>query len=144
MNSKRLSRINRSIQRGFQMYLQRLIERNPRLPEAALALHQQGRIPTNTWVIDLDMIVENARVLSAEARRLGLTTYLMSKQYGRNPYVSALALANGLNKIVAVDATCSLMARRYGIPVGHMGHLNQLPRHMVPALVAMRPDVITI
>ncbi len=126
------------------MYLQRLIERNPRLPEAALALHQQGRIPTNTWVIDLDMIVENARVLSAEARQHGLTTYLMSKQYGRNPYVSALALANGLNKIVAVDATCALMARRYGIPVGHMGHLNQLPRHMVPALVAMRPDVITI
>ena len=45
------------------MYLQRLLERNPRLPEAALTLHRQGRIPTNTWVIDLDMIVENARVL---------------------------------------------------------------------------------
>src|SRR5579872_2414788 len=126
------------------MYLQRLIERNPRLPEAALVLHQQGRIPTNTWVIDLDMIVENARALAAEARRLGLTTYLMSKQYGRNPYVSALALAQGLHKLVAVDATCSLMARRYGIPVGHMGHLNQIPRHLVPAMVAMRPEVITI
>jgi len=126
------------------MYLQRLIERNPRLLEAALALHQEGRIPPNTWVIDLDMIVENARALAAEANRLGLTTYLMSKQYGRNPYVSALALAQGLHKLVAVDAACSLMARRYGIPVGHMGHLNQLPRHLVPAMVAMRPEVITI
>ncbi|HLZ57239.1 MAG TPA: alanine racemase [Ktedonosporobacter sp.] len=126
------------------MYLQRLIERNPHLIEAAVELHQQGRIPPNTWLIDLDTVVENARALSAEANRLGLTTYLMSKQYARNPYVSALALANGLHKIVAVDAACSLMARRYGIPVGHMGHLNQIPRSLVPALVAMRPEVITI
>lgn len=126
------------------MYLQRLIERNPRLLEAAITLHQNGHIPPNTWIIDLDTIVENARVLAAEAKRLGLTTYLMSKQYARNPYVSALALANGLNKIVAVDVTCSLMARRYGLPVGHMGHLNQIPRHVVTEMVAMRPDVITI
>lgn len=126
------------------MYLQRLIERNPRLLEAAITLHQSGRIPPNTWIIDLDTIVDNARVLAAEARRLGLTTYLMSKQYARNPYVSALALANGLDKIVAVDVACSLMARRYGLPVGHMGHLNQIPHHMVPAMVAMHPDVITV
>ena len=126
------------------MYLQRLIERNPRLLEAAIMLHQGGRIPPNTWIIDLDTVVENARVLAGEASRLGLKTYLMSKQYGRNPYVSALALANGLNKIVAVDVSCSLMARRYRLPVGHMGHLNQIPCHMMPAMVAMRPDVITV
>jgi predicted amino acid racemase len=126
------------------MYLQRLIERNPRLMETAITLHQKGRIPPNTWLIDLDTIVDNARALSSEANHLGLTTYLMTKQYGRNPYVSALALANGLHKIVAVDATCSLMAHRYGLPVGHMGHLNQIPRYTVPFLVAMRPEVITI
>jgi predicted amino acid racemase len=126
------------------MYLQRLIERNPRLLEAAITLHQRGHIPPNTWIIDLDTIVENAQVLAAEAKRLGLTIYLMSKQYARNPYVSALALARGLNKIVAVDVACSLMARRYGLPVGHMGHLNQIPRHMVPEMVASRPDVITV
>ncbi|HLL78223.1 MAG TPA: alanine racemase [Ktedonobacteraceae bacterium] len=126
------------------MYLSRLMERNPRLMEAAVRLHSAGRIPPNTWLIDLDTVADNARALSDVARRLGLTTYLMTKQYGRNPYVSALALANGLHKIVAVDATCALMAHRYGLPVGHMGHLNQLPRHMLPALVAMRPEVITI
>lgn len=126
------------------MYLQRLMERNPHLMETAIRLHQAGLIPPNSWLIDLDAIAENARALSAEARHLGLTTYLMSKQYARNPYVSALALANGLYKIVAVDATCSLIAHRYGLPIGHMGHLNQIPRHMVPFLVAMRPEVITV
>ena len=126
------------------MYLSRLMERNPGLMEAAVRMHQSGRIPPNTWLIDLDTVADNARALSGVARQLGLTTYLMTKQYGRNPYVSALALANGLHKIVAVDATCSLMAHRYGLPVGHMGHLNQLPRRTIPMLVAMRPEVITI
>ena len=126
------------------MYLQRLIERNPRLMAAAIELHQSGRIPPNTWIIDLDVIAENARALAAEARRLGLTTYVMSKQFARNPYVNWVAVANGLNKIVAVDMPGALQLRRYDIPVGHMGHLNQIPRHHIADAVAMRPDVITV
>jgi len=126
------------------MYLERLIERNPKLMEAAVELHQSGRIPSNTWVIDLDAIAENARVLSTEAQRLGLTTYVMSKQYVRNPYVNWVAIANGLYKVVAVDMPGALQLRRYGLPVGHIGHLNQIPRHLVPDAVAMRPDVITV
>jgi predicted amino acid racemase len=126
------------------MYLQRLLDRNPRLLEAALDLHQSGRIPPNTWVVDLDTIAANARALAAEARRLGLTTYLMTKQHGRNPYVTQLALANGLDKTVAVDVQCALLLRRYGVPVGHMGHLNQIPTHLIGDAVAMRPDVITV
>lgn len=126
------------------MFLQRLVERNPRLLEAAIELHQSGRIPPNTWVIDLDAIAANARVLAAEARRLGLKTYVMGKQYARNPYVSAVALAQGLNKMVAVDAQCALLARRYGLAVGHIGHLNQIPRHLVGEMVALRPEVITV
>ena len=126
------------------MYLQRLIQRNPRLLEAAIDLHQRGRIPPSTWVIDLDAVADNARALASEARRLGLTTYVMSKQYARNPYVTMVAIANGLNKTVAVDMPGALQMRRYGIPVGHLGHLNQIPRHLVPDAVAMRPDVITV
>ena len=126
------------------MYLQRLIERNPQLMAAAIELHQSGRIPPNTWIIDLDVIAENARALAAEARRLGLTTYVMSKQFARNPYVNWVAVANGLNKIVAVDMPGALQLRRYDIPVGHMGHLNQIPRHHIADAVAMRPDVITV
>lgn len=126
------------------MYLQRLIERNPSLLQAAIDLHQSGRIPPNTWVIDLDAIADNARHLATEARRLGLTTYLMSKQYARNPYVTWLALATGLNKTVAVDMPGAFQMRRYGIPVGHLGHLNQVPRHLIAQAVAMRPDVITV
>ncbi len=36
------------------------------------------------------------------------------------------------------------MARRYQIPLGHVGHLNQIPRHLVPVIVSTRPEVWTI
>jgi predicted amino acid racemase len=126
------------------MYLKTLLDRNPRLLESALELHQAGRIPPNTWVVDLDAIAHNARVLAAEARRLGLTTYAMTKQHGRNPYITHTALANGLDRTVAVDMQCALLLRRYGVTVGHMGHLNQIPRQFIAAAVALRPDVITV
>lgn len=126
------------------MFLKRLLDRNPALLETALDLHQGGSIPPNTWVIDLDAVAHNAQVLSATARRLGLVTYLMTKQHARNPYVNHLAMANGLGKGVAVDIQCALQMRRYGVPVGHMGHLNQVPRRHVDEAVAMGPDVITV
>lgn len=125
-------------------YLKRVIERNPQLLQAALELHQSGRIPPNTWVVDLDAVSENARCLAAAAKRLGLSTYLMSKQHNRNPYINLLARAHGLGKVVAVDAQCLLLCRRFGVEVGHAGHLNQIPRHLIPALMAMRPEVVTI
>jgi predicted amino acid racemase len=126
------------------MYLHRLLDRNPLLLETALELHQSGRIPPNTWVVDLDTIARNARALAAEARRLGLATYVMTKQHARNPYVTLTALANGLDKTVAVDMQCALLLRRYGVPIGHIGHLNQIPRRHIAEAVAMRPDVITV
>lgn len=126
------------------MYLQNVIKRDPQILEAAINLHQEGIVPPNTWVVDLDAIVDNARVLASEAERLGLTTYLMSKQHNRNPYINKLAIANGLNKIVAVDATCALHCKRYDVPLGHAGHLNQVPKRLVPDIVALKPDVITI
>lgn len=126
------------------MYLNRLIERNPGLLEYSIELHQSGQIPPNTWIVDLDAIAENARVLSAEAKRLNLTTYLMSKQFGRNPYINHLAIACGLYKTVAVDIQGALLLRRYDVPIGHIGHLNQVPRLHVRDAVTMHPDVITV
>ena len=126
------------------MYLDHVLEKSPRFCQTALELHQQGLIPANSWVIDLDAIVTNATALTSTAKAEGLNTYLMSKQHNRNPYINALALAQGLHKIVAVDANCCLQTERYGLPLGHAGHLNQIPKHLVPRVLAMQPEVITV
>ena len=66
------------------MFLDVLRRRNPRLIEQSIALHQTGKIPANTYVIDLDAVEANARKLRAEADRHGLKLFAMTKQMGRN------------------------------------------------------------
>ena len=126
------------------MYLTHLMENNPRFLEIIFDLHQQGHIPTNSWVIDLDTIAKNARIIARKADELGLSTYLMSKQHNRNPYINKLAIAQGLNKLVTVDVQGVLSARRYDMPLGHAGHLNQIPRRDIPLLLSLNPDIVTI
>ena len=66
------------------MFLELIRRRNPRLIEAAIALHQSGELPANTYVIDLDAVEDNARAISVKANSLGLTVMAMTKQMGRN------------------------------------------------------------
>ncbi|MBX3069386.1 MAG: alanine racemase [Thermomicrobiales bacterium] len=126
------------------MFLNRLQSDNPALLDAAVELHQSGQIPANTWLFDLDTIAANARIQAAEAKRLGLTTFLMTKQIARNPLVAATALANGIDKTVAVDMTCAHLLNRCGLPVGHIGQINQIPRHQITHALTMQPDYITV
>ncbi len=126
------------------MLLERVLERNPRMAEAAVQLHQDGQIPAGSWLFDLDAVAANARSIAAEARRLGLTTYVMTKQIARNPMVVALALSQGLGKTVCVDIQCLRQLHRYRIPIGHVGHLNQLPRDGVLEALETNPDVVTV
>lgn len=124
--------------------LRRVVERNPRLVEAAFRLHHEGRVPPNTWIVDLDAIAANADALSTKAREVGLKTYVMTKQFNRNPVVSRVAIKRGLHKTVAVDVHCARALHRYGVPVGHIGHLNNIPTHEMDAAIAIRPEVITV
>jgi predicted amino acid racemase len=127
-----------------QSLLRRVVERNPGMIEAALRLHRDHRIPPNSWIVDLDAIAANADALSAKAGELGLTPYVMTKQFNRNPVVTQVAIKRGLNKAVAVDIHCARALHRYGVPVGHIGHLNQVPAREMDAAVAIGPDVITV
>jgi predicted amino acid racemase len=126
------------------MLIDRVIERNPAIVAAAVRLHQDGALPPNTWLYDLDAVAHNARLHARAARDLGLTTFVMTKQYSRNPMVTTVALAQGLDKTVAVDVFGAKVMHRYGLPIGHVGHLNQIPKHDVGRVLDMRPDLITV
>jgi predicted amino acid racemase len=126
------------------MLLERMVERNPALIGAAVRLHQAGDIPPNTWLYDLDVIAHNARALASGARAHGLTTYIMTKQYARNPMVSMTAISQGLHKTVAVDIHGAKLMHRYRVPVGHIGHLNQIPKFDVARALEIQPEVITV
>lgn len=126
------------------MLLDRTLERNPALVEAAIRLHQDGAIPAGSFLLDLDAIEHNASLLAESAGRHGLRTYLMTKSYGRHPYVTALALACGLDSTVAVEAREAHLIHRFDLPVGHVGHIGAVPLAEAPRIVAMEPELVTV
>ncbi|MFO7273643.1 MAG: YhfX family PLP-dependent enzyme [Bacillota bacterium] len=126
------------------MFLEVTVRRNPRLIEAALRLHAEGRLPPNTYVLDMDAIRHNARTLAAAARREGIQLYFMSKQVNRNPQVIAAVAEAGIPRGVAVDIDDARAFREAGAALGHVGHLVQIPRAFLPQVLSWRPEVMTV
>ncbi len=127
------------------MFLDVLRRRNPAFIEAAMALHQQGKIPANAYVLDLDVVERNAGILSAEARRLGLKIFAMTKQVGRSSSFCQAVGRGGIDAAVAVDMACARATHKAGLKIAHLGHLQQVARHEAAAAAAtFRPDYWTV
>ncbi|MBX9455389.1 MAG: alanine racemase [Rhizobium sp.] len=127
------------------MFLDSLRRRNPGFIEAAMRLHQEGRIPANSYVLDLDTVEANARLLRAEADRLGLRIFAMTKQVGRSSSFCRSVMRGGIGAAVAVDMACARAVHRAGMKVGHLGHLQQVARHEANGAATMlKPDYWTV
>ena len=126
------------------MFLQSLLRSNSEFVSAAIELHQAGRIPANSYVLDIDAIGENARQIVNVARKYGLAVFPMTKQFGRNPKALAAIAAAGVERFVAVDMACARAIRNGGFGVGNLGHLVQVPRHEIDEALAMKPAYWTV
>ena len=126
------------------MFLRATSRRNPTLIKAAVEFHQQGIIPPNTYLVDLDTFKDNVRKVVSTAKVYGLSLYHMTKQQGRNPILAKAAEEAGLEKIVAVDFAEAKALYRHGARMGHLGHLVNIPKHMIPVALKMQPEVITV
>jgi len=126
-------------------FLEITIERNPALIRSAVELYREGKISANTVVVDLDVVERNARIIAEAARKHGLRLYFMTKQFGRNPEMCNVIRKAGIESTVAVDLEDAQCLIRNGIPVGHVGHLVQVPKNDVGyVLEHVRPEVITV
>ncbi|MCU1432167.1 MAG: hypothetical protein JWP95_1272 [Actinotalea sp.] len=126
------------------MFLDLLRRRNPGLLRAAALLHRAGDLPANCYALDLDAVRRNAATINAEARRLGLTPFAMTKQIGRNPDVSATLVDEGITHAVGVDLQCAQAAVSGGLRLGHIGHLVQVPRQEAASAAALDPSFWTV
>ena len=108
------------------MFLDVLMRRNPAFIEAAMALHQAGKIPANAYVLDLDAVERKARLFKGEADKHGLKTFAMTKQVGRHSGFCQAVMRGGIERSVAVDMACALACDRAGLKTGHLGHLVQV------------------
>ncbi len=126
------------------MFLDVLRRRNPAFLETAAALHQEGRLPANCYLLDLDAIHANAAVLRREGERLGLELLAMTKQVGRAPGFIQAIRAGGITSGVAVDMTDARAIHASGLTVGHLGHLVQVPQGEAATAAALAPANWTV
>lgn len=126
------------------MFLKKIEKKNKSLIDSAIKLHQSGQIPANCYLLDLDALKKNAETIAAEAKTQGLRTYYMTKQISRNPIAVKTALDAGIDSTVAVSAMGAKVLHKYGLPVGHVGHLSQIPRHEIADVLKMKPEMWTI
>src|ERR1700728_2562265 len=102
------------------MFLDVSRRRTPMLVEQSIALHQAGKLPANTYVVDLDAVEGNSRHMFDVATRLGLKVFAMTKQVGRNGSVCKAIARGGIRKAVAVDMECARATHRAGLSLGHI------------------------
>lgn len=125
------------------MFLDTVLTRNPRLAETAAALHGDGAIPPDTYVVDRDAVEANAALLAAEAERLGLALWFVVKQLGRNPELIR-AVARHLPRSAATDAAEARQLYAAGARPGNLGHLVRIPERALPEMLGWRPEAVTV
>lgn len=126
------------------MFLDRLVQTNAPLAELALAWEADGTLLPDTYVVDLDMIRENARFIKDAADKNSVSLYFMLKQLGRNPLVGRALSEIGYVGAVCVDFREALVMVENGVPLGNVGHLVQTPRAALERVLAARPRIMTV
>jgi predicted amino acid racemase len=126
------------------VFLDVLRRRNPGFLEAVARLHEEGQLPANCYVLDLDAVRANAQVLKREADRLGLTMFAMTKQVGRAPGFVRTLLDAGIDSAVAVDMADARAVHAAGMRVGHLGHLVQVPQAEAATAASLDPRFWTV
>lgn len=121
------------------MFLNKIIEKNRKLIEASVILHQQGKIPANSYVIDIDMLSKNAAIMAQEGKKNNLKVFAMTKQIGRNPIAVKALVKAGIEAAVCVDMADARPVFQAGMKIGHLGHLVQVPFAETQAAASMDP-----
>ena len=126
------------------MFLEKTVKRNPKLIECAFDLHEKGEILPDTYILDLDAIIQNARIMKKEADRYGIDLYFMLKQIGRNPLIASKLLEIGFKGAVAVDYKEALVMIENGIHISNVGHLVQIPKAAMKKILSAKVDYVTV
>lgn len=126
------------------MFLDLALRRNPKLIETAFNLHQGGLIQPDTYILDLDAIIYNAQCIKTEADKYGIKLYFMTKQFGRNPYISRELMKLNYDGAVAVDFREAEVLYKDNIKLGNVGHLVQIPSRMISGILEKKPEIITV
>lgn len=125
------------------MLLETTINKNKELVDCAFDLHKKGILP-DSYIIDMDMLIKNAKAMLDKAKSVNVNLYFMLKQLGRNPYIAKKLLEVGFKGAVVVDYKEAAVMMENGIPIGNVGHLVQTPTAMLSKLINYGVEEMTV
>ena len=126
------------------MFLQKVIEKDSELINTVFAYHQRGLILPDTYVVDMDSLLSNARIIKNRADQEHIDLYFMLKQLGRNPEIAKRLIEIGYKNAVIVDWKEAQVMMAHQIPIANVGHLVQPPTAMVQQLVDYGCEYFTV
>lgn len=126
------------------MFIDILLEKNPELIDRTFDLHQAGILEPDTYVIDMDVLKENAKLILDSANKKDIELYFMLKQIGRNPYIAQTLIDMGYKGAVVVDFREAEIMMDNKVPLGNVGHLVQTPKHLLKKIISYGVDVMTV
>lgn len=126
------------------MFLDKVKSRNKRLIDIAVKMHQKGEIMPDSYIIDIDTLLSNAKKMLEVAKQNNVRLLFMLKQLGRNPYIAKKLVDLGYEGAVVVDYNEAKIMMRNNIPIGNIGNLVQIPQKMIGEIIDYGVDVITV
>ncbi|NLW29426.1 MAG: YhfX family PLP-dependent enzyme, partial [Erysipelothrix sp.] len=126
------------------MFLDTVLRRNRPLIDYSIAMHQQGLIEPDTFVVDMDVLIENAKLIIDAANKHSIGLYFMLKQLGRNPLIAKRLMELGYQGAVVVDFREAQVMMNNHIPIGNVGHLVQPPFGQLEQLIKYGVEVFTV
>jgi len=124
--------------------METLKNRNCKLINTAFQFHQEGCIIPDSYIIDVDIFLENAKKILDEAKKYGIKLYYMTKQIGRNPHLGKKLQEMGYSGVVAVDFREAEIFINNNLKIGNIGHLVQIPKNMLRKIIKSNPEIITV
>lgn len=126
------------------MFLTALENGNEKLLETAIKFHKEEKIQPDSYIIDVDMLLENSKLMLSEAKKRNIRMFFMIKQIGRNPYIAKKLVEIGYEGAVAVDFKEAKIMMQNNIPLSHVGHLVQIPKSNLLEIIKYKTEYITV
>lgn len=126
------------------MFLSITKQKNPKLVDTGIYLHQSGQILPDTYILDLDTILANATIMLEKAKDSNIELFFMLKQIGRNPLVARELVNIGYRGAVVVDYKEALIMMDNDIPICNVGHLVQIPDQLLEKIINYGVEYITV
>lgn len=126
------------------MFIDVLRRRNPQLIQSSVDLHSRGLLEPDTFVIDMDVLRENARLILKKSQELSIDLYFMMKQLGRNPQIAKELVEMGYKGAVVVDWREAQVMMKANVPLCNVGHLVQTPKAQLEAIIKYGTEVFTV